>query len=105
MSKTNTIKCGKVSHVLCAGCKDKIKDNKCPLCRSHPIDPNKTQMVTFTRTPGAGRTDVYGVILTNTYDWYGYENEYDFFDHENDINFNQIITRRRNLFTNHFQYM
>ena len=106
MSKTNIIKCGKVSHVLCAGCKDKIKDNKCPLCRSHPIDPDKEEMVTFTRTPGAGRTDVYGVILTNTYDWYGYENEYDFFDHENDINFNQIITRRRtNLFTNHFQYM
>ena len=45
MSGKNIIKCGNVSHVLCSGCKDKIKDNKCPLCRSHPIDPNKTQIV------------------------------------------------------------
>ena len=45
MSGDNIIKCGNVSHVLCSGCKDKIKDNKCPLCRSHPIDPNKTQIV------------------------------------------------------------
>ena len=46
MSSINTIKCGNVPHVLCSDCKDKIKDNKCPLCRSHPIDPNKTQLIT-----------------------------------------------------------
>ena len=38
MSKTNTINCGDVPHVLCADCKYKIKDNKCPLCRSHSIN-------------------------------------------------------------------
>ena len=99
MSSANIIKCGKVAHVLCAGCKEKIKDNKCPLCRSHPIDPNKTQMVTFTSTPGAGRTDVilsqYYNIITNTY-----------FQNENDFDIIPRISRRRtNLFRNHFQYM
>ena len=48
MNSANTINCGDVPHVLCADCKEKIKDNTCPLCRSHPIDPNKTQMVTLT---------------------------------------------------------
>ena len=71
MHSTNIIKCGNVSHVLCSDCKDKIKDNKCPLCRSHPIDPNKTQMVStvnrFTRN-----LDIYtpDILINNIVNYY-----------------------------------
>jgi len=51
MTGENTIKCGKVTHVLCNGCKKKIKDNKCPLCRSHPIEPEKEKkLIPYSRT-------------------------------------------------------
>ena len=95
MSKTNTIKCGNVSHVLCAGCKDKIKDNKCPLCRSHPIDPDKEEMVI--------RNDILSFenIITRN-----------IIDNTNDNLYITTITsdeyirpRRRNLFETQFQYM
>mgnify|MGYP005643590913 FL=1 len=45
MTHLNTIKCGNVAHVLCTTCKEKIKDNNCPLCRSHPIDSKKQKLL------------------------------------------------------------
>ena len=37
MNKENTIKCYKVTHLLCKKCKDKLKKDVCPLCNSHSI--------------------------------------------------------------------
>ena len=51
MTGENTIKCGNIPHVLCNECKKKIKDNKCPLCRSHPIEPEKEKkLIPYYRT-------------------------------------------------------
>ena len=95
MSKTNTIKCGNVSHVLCAGCKEKIKDNKCPLCRSHPIDPDKEEMVIRNHILSFENI-IRRNVIDNTNDNYHIEiiTEEEF-----------IRPRRRNLFETHFQYM
>ena len=95
MSKTNTIKCGNVSHVLCAGCKDKIKDNKCPLCRSHPIDPDKEEMVI--------RNDILSfenIITRNIID-----NTNDNLYITTITSDEYILPRIRNLFETQFQYM
>ena len=43
INSKNTITCGGVKHILCQDCKEKIKDNKCPLCRTHPIDPKRKE--------------------------------------------------------------
>ena len=39
MTYDNVIKCTNVVHVLCEDCKNKMKINICPLCKSHPIIP------------------------------------------------------------------
>lgn len=36
-SSDNTILCGKTPHTICGDCKIKMKDEQCPMCRSHPI--------------------------------------------------------------------
>ena len=90
MSKTNTIKCGNVSHVLCAGCKEKIKDNKCPLCRSHPIDPDKEEMVIRNHI-----LSFENIIRRNVIDYYN-DQYY--------IETREFTPRRRNLFINSFQW-
>jgi hypothetical protein len=36
-TQDNTIHCGKKSHILCSSCKMKMKDSRCPMCRSHNI--------------------------------------------------------------------
>jgi len=41
----NIITCGKTVHPLCGGCKLKMKDDDCPMCRSHKIQAPKSQSV------------------------------------------------------------
>jgi len=36
--KDNNVSCGKTSHIICGECKVKMKGEKCPMCRSHPIN-------------------------------------------------------------------
>ena len=41
----NIITCGTTVHPLCGGCKLKMKNDDCPMCRSHKIPPPKSQSV------------------------------------------------------------
>jgi len=41
----NIITCGKTVHPLCRGCKLKMKNDDCPMCRSHKIPAPKSQSV------------------------------------------------------------
>lgn len=41
----NTIKCGKVNHTICRSCKVQMKDEDCPMCRSHKIKQPVHQIV------------------------------------------------------------
>jgi hypothetical protein len=34
----NIIKCGNTENILCVDCRKKMKNNNCPLCRSHKIE-------------------------------------------------------------------
>ena len=36
-TRNNTIQCGKSVHTMCSGCKLKISDDRCPMCRSHNV--------------------------------------------------------------------
>mgnify|MGYP003388510955 CR=1 FL=1 len=33
----NKISCGKTSHTICGDCKVRMKNDNCPMCRSHPV--------------------------------------------------------------------
>ena len=33
----NKISCGKTSHTICGECKVRMKNDNCPMCRSHPV--------------------------------------------------------------------
>jgi hypothetical protein len=37
ISMDNTITCGKTSHTICGECKVRMKNDNCPMCRSHPV--------------------------------------------------------------------
>ena len=41
----NTIKCGKVNHTICRSCKVQMKDDDCPMCRSHKVKQPVHQIV------------------------------------------------------------
>ena len=41
----NIIKCGKVNHTICRSCKVQMKDEDCPMCRSHKIKQPVHQIV------------------------------------------------------------
>ena len=33
----NNVSCGKTSHTICGECKVRMKNDNCPMCRSHPV--------------------------------------------------------------------
>ncbi len=41
----NTIQCGQVNHTICRSCKVQMKDEDCPMCRSHKIKQPVNQIV------------------------------------------------------------
>lgn len=41
----NIIKCGKVNHTICGSCKVQMKDDDCPMCRSHKIKQPVHQII------------------------------------------------------------
>ena len=45
ISSDNMIHCGKVNHIICKSCKVQMKDQDCPMCRSHKIKQPIDQLV------------------------------------------------------------
>ena len=43
--KDNTITCGKSNHTICGDCKIRMKDDSCPMCRSHSVKQPISQEV------------------------------------------------------------
>ena len=57
----NTIQCGNTIHTMCSGCKLKITDDRCPMCRSHNIP---FPMDTYTPIPIFSKGTRFGSELT-----------------------------------------
>ena len=67
---SNSIVCGKKTHILCFKCKTKIISSPCPLCRSHsipaPVDTTEL-LVIYSKRTRFGKTRTYQdsiIVLT-----------------------------------------
>ena len=60
-TRNNTVQCGKNVHTMCSGCKLKITDDRCPMCRSHNIP---FPMATYIPLPIFGIGTRFGKELT-----------------------------------------